>query len=98
MSAEQEDFGQGAGSVAFAMGFDGGFPPRGLAEGRWRRAGAGLVDESLLVVIEFEAGSIAGDEPRALVVQLKSVLGPSASSTPSLFSRTPGLPSGQAVR
>jgi hypothetical protein len=74
MAAEQEDLDQGPGAVAFTVGFDGGFPPGvvhggepaggpGPVEDGGTGQGAGLADQRFQVVVEFEARSIAGDEP-----------------------------------
>ncbi|MFE7711071.1 hypothetical protein ACFU6I_36080 [Streptomyces sp. NPDC057486] len=74
VAAEEEDFDQGAGALAFAVGLHGGLPP-GVVDGGEAAGGAGLVegggagqgtrfpDQGLQVVVEFKAGSAAGDEP-----------------------------------
>jgi hypothetical protein len=74
VAAEEEDLDQGPGAVAFTVRFDGGSPPGvvhgsepaggpGLVKGGGAGQGTGLADQRLQVVVEFEAGSIAGDEP-----------------------------------
>ncbi|MCC8477297.1 hypothetical protein LMJ41_05220 [Streptomyces globisporus] len=74
MAAEQEDFDQGPGAVAFAVCFDRGVPPGvvdrgepasspGLVQGCGTGQGAGLADQGFQVVVEIEAGIVAGDEP-----------------------------------
>ncbi|MFJ5975108.1 hypothetical protein [Streptomyces sp. NPDC093060] len=74
MTAEEEGLDQGAGSLVFAVCLDRGFPPGvagqgepadgpGLVKGRDIGQSPGLADQGFQVVVEFEAGPIASNEP-----------------------------------
>ncbi|MFG2422696.1 hypothetical protein ACGFWD_27040 [Streptomyces sp. NPDC048448] len=74
MTAEEEDFDQGPGALAFAVRVHRGLPPgvmdggepagsTGLVEGGGAGQGTRFPDQGLQVVIEFEASSATGNEP-----------------------------------